>query len=148
MRTLAVLLLVYGAASLVHFAHNAEFISDYPNLPAAWSRADVYVVWLTTTSLGIAGWVLMSHGYRFTGLLLLAVYAALGLDSLGHYVLASFSAHTFAMNATILAEVTAAGLVLIEVVRQIALARSSKGPERVCRPPPIARDTRRPPPSA
>ena len=29
-RSLLILLLVYGAASLVHFGHNAEFIRDYP----------------------------------------------------------------------------------------------------------------------
>ena len=113
------LLLLYGAASLVHFSHNAEFLADYPNLPASWSRADVYFAWIALTAVGVAGWLLLSRGFIIAGLLVLAAYAALGLDSLGHYLLAPLSAHTLAMNATILAEVTAAGLVLVEVGRQI-----------------------------
>lgn len=118
--TLLVLLLLYGAASCVHFVHNAEFIAEYPNLPASWTRADVYLAWMALTSVGFAGWLLMSRGYRRTGLLALAGYAALGLDSLGHYVLAPLSQHSLAMNLTILVEVTAAALVLIEVARQLA----------------------------
>ena len=39
---LAVLLLLYLAASLLHFVHNAEFLSDYPNLPAWLTRSQVY----------------------------------------------------------------------------------------------------------
>jgi hypothetical protein len=115
-RTLPALLLVYGAASLIHFVHNAEFIAEYPNLPSSWSRADVYLAWITLTLVGIVGWLVASRGYLI-GLVLLATYAAFGLDSLGHYILAPLSEHTFVMNATILFEVTAAGLVLVEVVR-------------------------------
>jgi hypothetical protein len=122
---LLALLLVYGGASLIHFVHNAEFIAEYPNLPSSWSRADVYLAWITLTLVGIVGWLVTSRGYLI-GLVFLAAYAALGLDSLGHYILAPLSAHTFAMNATILFEVTAAGLVLVEVVRQVA-RRVSRG---------------------
>jgi hypothetical protein len=135
LRTLALMLLIYGAASLVHFVHNAEFIADYPNLPRSWSRAGVYVAWAAITGVGLVGWLLVWRGYSMAGLALLAIYAALGLDSLGHYVLAPLSAHTFAMNATILLEVTAAALVLVEVVRQLAHLMSV----RLGR----ARDTRR-----
>jgi hypothetical protein len=117
---LVVLLVVYGMASLLHFVHNAEFVSDYPNLPAAWSRADIYLAWVGLTVVGILGWLLLSRGYQFIGLVLLATYAAGGLDSLGHYLLAPVSAHTFTMNSTILLEVTTAGFVLVEVVRQLA----------------------------
>ena len=120
---LAVLLLIYGAASLVHFTHNAEFLAEYPNLPSSWTRADVYLGWIAMTLVGVAGWFLLSRGLFLTGLLILAGYAALGLDSLGHYVLAPLSAHTIAMNSTILAEVTAAALVLVEVARQIRRGR-------------------------
>src|SRR6185295_10942735 len=119
-KTLRLLLLLYGAASLVHFAHNAELLANYPNLPASWSRADVYLAWIVLTTIGVVGWLLLTRGYRLPGLLLLAVYATLGIDSLGHYVLAPLSAHTVTMNGTILLEVTTAALVLIEVVRQIA----------------------------
>ena len=123
-KTLVLLLLLYGAASLVHFAHNAELLASYPNLPASWSRADVYLAWMVLTTIGLAGWLLVARGYQLPGLLLLAVYAALGIGSLGHYVLAPLSAHTVTMNGTILLEVTTATLVLIEVVRQMAGSRA------------------------
>ena len=107
-RALLVLLLFYGAASLVHFVHNAEMIAEYPNLPASWTRADIYLGWIALTSIGVAGWFLVSRGYRRVGLLVLAAYAALGMDSLGHYLLAPLAAHSLAMNLTILVDVAAA----------------------------------------
>ena len=123
------LLLVYAVASLVHFTHNAEHLAEYPNLPSSWSRADVYVAWIAMTLVGVIGWLFVSRGWILTGLCVLVGYALLGLDSLGHYVVAPLSAHTLTMNATILAEVVAAGLVLVEVMRQIAgrmIGRASK----------------------
>jgi hypothetical protein len=116
-RTLLVLLLIYGAASLAHFIHNAEFLAEYPNMPASWSRAGVYVAWVGLTVLGAFGWLLLRRGYQMAGLLFVAAYAALGLDSLGHYVLAPMSAHTATMNGTILLEVTAAALLFIQAVK-------------------------------
>jgi hypothetical protein len=118
-RTLLVLLVAYGVATLVHFSHNAEFLADYPNLPSSWSSSDVYLAWVALTMVGIVGWLLVSRGFLIAGLLVLSGYAVLGLDSLGHYLLAPLSAHTPTMNSTILAEVTAAALVLVEVARQI-----------------------------
>jgi hypothetical protein len=120
MRTLNTLLLLYAAASLLHFIHNAEFLSAYPGLPASWSRWTVYLAWLAMTSVGVLGWVLLQRRQEWFGLLLLAAYAAFGLDSLGHYVLAPLSQHTLMMNASILAEVIAAALVMIEVLRSMA----------------------------
>jgi hypothetical protein len=111
-KALPVLMLVYGIASLIHFIHNAEFLRDYPGLPATWTRAGVYAVWLGMTGLGIAGWLLFRNRFPVLGLLLVCAYAVLGMDSLGHYVVASFSEHTVMMNLTILLEVTAAGVVL------------------------------------
>jgi hypothetical protein len=119
-RALTVLLLTYGAASLLHFVHNAEFLADYPNLPAWLTRAQVYLAWLGLTAVGLFGWLLLSRGHRLTGSLFIAVYAALGLDSLGHYALAPMSAHTTTMNATILLEVITAALLFTEAMRQIA----------------------------
>jgi hypothetical protein len=126
-KALLVLLLTYGVASLVHFVHNAEFLADYPNMPASWARADVYLAWLGLTGVGMLGWILVARGYQLAGLLFVAVYAALGLDSLGHYVLAPMSAHTAAMNATILLDVTAAALLLIEAVKLIAWRALRRG---------------------
>ena len=45
------------------------------------------------------------RGYPKAGLLLLAAYAAMGIESLGHYMRASIWHHTLAMNASILIEV-------------------------------------------
>lgn len=115
------LLLLYAFASLIHFIHNAQFLPDYPGLPASWSAAGVYGAWVVMTVIGVTGWLVLSRGQETIGLLVLAVYASAGLDSLGHYVVAPFDAHTTSMNATILFEVTAAALVLIEVIRQLTL---------------------------
>ena len=122
-KTLLLLLLFYGVTSLIHNIHNAEFLKDYPNLPESWTRAGVYRTWVATTAIGVGGWIVMLRGFPRTGLTLLGVYAVVGLFSLGHYVVASFSDHTLAMNLTILFEVTAAALVLIEVVRQLVSQR-------------------------
>lgn len=103
---------------MIHFVHNAEFLHQYPGLPASWSSFGVYLAWVVMTVVGGIGSVLYFRGHRRIGLAILAVYAALGLDSLGHYVLAPLSAHTAAMNSTILMEVGAAALVLCEVARR------------------------------
>lgn len=116
-KSLYILLLIYGVASFIHFVHNAEFLADYPNLPASWTRAGIYSAWVVLTIIGVGGWILIARGFSRVGLLLLAVYAAFGMDSLGHYIVAPMSDHTLAMNLTILFEVTAAALVLIEVIR-------------------------------
>jgi hypothetical protein len=105
-------LLLYCAASLVHFAHNAEFLEDYPNLPAWLSRAQVYAVWVGITAIGIAGYVLHRLGHGLVGLIVVAVYAGLGFDGLLHYGRAPFAEHTAGMNFSILFEVVAAGLLL------------------------------------
>ena len=105
-------LIIYAVASLIHFIHNAEFLDAYPGLPESWSRGGVYLAWIGMTSIGVLGWFLLKKGYRIAGLVVVAVYAVCGLDSLAHYIVAPFSAHTAAMNGTILLEVTAAGLLL------------------------------------
>lgn len=121
-RLLFLLLGVYAAASLIHFVHNAEFLGDYPGLPESWSRGGIYFAWLAMSAVGGVGALLVYRAHKLItaviGLTLLAVYAALGLDSLGHYVVAPLSSHTAMMNTTILLEVGAAGLVFLEVARQ------------------------------
>ena len=117
---LLALLATFAVASLVHFIHNAEFVAEYPNMPGWLTRGGVYASWIGMTLVGAVGLVLYRRGGVLPGLAVIMVYALLGLDSLGHYVLAPMSAHTVAMNATILLEVTAAGLVLVEAVRLFA----------------------------
>lgn len=125
-RALGASLLLYAAASLVHFIHNAEFLADYPGLPDSWTRAGVYWAWLGLTAVGISGWWTLRRGFPWLGLSLLAAYALLGLDSLGHYVVAPMSDHSRAMNGTILLEVSAATLVLVLVLRR-AVKYSRRG---------------------
>lgn len=132
-RLLFLLLAFYAAASFAHFVHNAEFLGDYPGLPASWSRAGVYLAWIGMTALGGIGALLVYRGRESVGLMLLAVYAALGLDSLGHYIVAPLSAHSSMMNTTILLEVGAAALVLLEVTRRmfgVALRRRARDSSR------------------
>jgi hypothetical protein len=106
------LLAAYFLTSLGHFAHNAEFLCEYPNLPTWLTRAKVYAVWLAITAVGLAGLILMKNKLIATGLLLVAAYATLGFDGLGHYAVAPMAHHTLGANVTILSEVTAAALLL------------------------------------
>jgi hypothetical protein len=112
MRLIAMLLVAYTVASLLHFTHNAEFLADYPNMPASITRANVYGTWLAIGAVGLAGYVLVRRGWEVAGLSLIALYAVLGFDGLAHYTLAPMSAHTFIMNFTIWLEVAAAALLL------------------------------------
>jgi hypothetical protein len=114
-RALPWLLLLYGSASLLHFAHNAEYLAQYPNLPPSWSRTDVYLAWCSVTTIGVLGYFLYKQAYRRLGLLVLALYAGLGFAGLLHYTRAPFHHHTASMNLTILTEVAAASLLLIDV---------------------------------
>jgi len=118
------LLGLYGAASLVHFAHNAEYLALYPHLPPSWSRADVYLAWCTVTALGLAGFVLYRRGSPRAGLALLGAYAALGFAGLLHYTRAPLAHHTRAMNLTIWAEVASAALLGVHVL-VLAMRRRS-----------------------
>jgi hypothetical protein len=113
---LLVLLIVYCGASLIHFVHNAEFVSAYPNLPIWLTRSKVYFAWLAITAVGATGVVLLRLGLRMPGLVLIAAYAALGFAGLDHYWVAPASAHSLAMNATIWFEVAAAAVLLVTVV--------------------------------
>jgi hypothetical protein len=109
------LLGVYALASLVHFTHNGEHLAQYPNLPASWTRADVYLAWCGVTTVGLSGYLLYRVGYRLVGLTVLVIYSGLGFDGLLHYTRAPMGHHSLAMNFTIWAEVLAAALLLIDL---------------------------------
>ena len=112
-KVLLALTAAYFLTSLGHFSHNAEFICEYPSLPAWLTRAQVYAVWAAITSVGALGLLLMRKQYVAIGLLLVAIYAALGFDGLGHYALAPIELHPLMANVTILSEVVAAALLLL-----------------------------------
>lgn len=103
-KLLGVLVALYFAASLAHFAHNAEYIAYYPNMPGWLTREKVYLFWLAITAIGAAGLLLLRLHWRNAALACLLVYGAMGLDGLGHYSLALCVEHTLAMNLTIWAE--------------------------------------------
>jgi hypothetical protein len=115
MRSLPVALALYAAAALLHHIHNAEFLGEYPGMPAWLTPAIVYAVWSGVTVAGVLGYILIRRGYRFTGLGVLAAYSLYGFGSLAHYTRAPASAHTAAMNLTIGLEVATAALLLIAV---------------------------------
>ena len=117
------LILIYGAASLLHFLHNAVYLRDYPNLPLWLTAGGVMGAWMIVAGTGLVGYLLYSRVTRAGGLTMIAVYAAFGLAGLDHYTVAPVSAHTVAMNLTILLEVaTAAGLLVC-----VALSAFSPG---------------------
>lgn len=119
-KILLALTTAYFLTSLGHFSHNAEFICEYPNLPAWLTRAQVYAVWAAITSVGVVGLLLIRKRFMASGLLLMAVYAVMGFDGLGHYALAPIELHPLIANVTILSEVVAAALLLPVVLWLLA----------------------------
>jgi hypothetical protein len=115
-RLLPWLIAVYAAATLLHFAHNAQFLAQYPNLPASWSGASVYAAWGVLTALGVLGFALYASGAHRSGRSLLGLYALLGFGGLLHYTRAPVAHHSATMNVTIWAEAAAGTLLLIDVL--------------------------------
>lgn len=119
-RALTACLLACVAASLLHHVHNAEFLAEYPNLPASLTRGGVYAAWLGEAVVALLGYVLLRTGRPRAGLVLVGAYALIGFSGLAHYAVAPVGAHSLAMNATIWLEVAAAALLLATVIRRIA----------------------------
>jgi hypothetical protein len=128
-RALPATLLLYAAASLIHFAHNAEYLADYPNLPPSWTRMEVYLAWCVLAAIGVLGYVLYRRGSKRPGLVLIAIYAVFGFGGLLHYTRAPLGHHTAAMNVTIWGEALAAVLLLVNVV-WVAVGRWCAAHER------------------
>jgi hypothetical protein len=126
-RSLLALVVVHTGASLLHFVHNATFLADYPNMPGWITPGGVYAAWLGEAAIGAAGVILFLRGRTMIGLGLIAIYAVLGLGGLDHYTLASISAHTLAMNATIWLE-TATGVVLLAFAVTAMTVRTDSRP--------------------
>ena len=119
-------LLAHAAASLLHHIHNAQYLSEYPNLPPSLTRTGVYTAWLVEALFGLAGYVLLRTGRTQTGLVLVGAYALIGFGGLAHYLAAPVAAHSWAMHATIWLEVMTAALLLAAVIRRIAGAGAGK----------------------
>jgi len=106
------LFLVFFAANLTHFVHNAEYIAYYPGIPSWLTREKVYLAWVAGASVGLIGLRMYRTRWKVLGLVLLAAYGALGIDGLAHFTLALCSDHTLVTNLTIWFEVLA-GLSLL-----------------------------------
>ncbi len=120
------LMLIYGAASLLHFIHNAVYLHDYPNLPAWLTAGGVCAAWLVVAGTGVLGYLLYSRVSRVAGSVAIAAYAVFGLGGLDHYTVAPISAHTLTMNLTILLEAATAVVLLACVARSALLAAAQR----------------------
>jgi hypothetical protein len=125
---LLLLMLLYGVASLLHFAHNAIYLRDYPNLPLWLTSAGVWLSWCGIAALGVMGYWLYRRISRWAGLAVIAVYGALGFAGLDHYAVAPMGAHSFIMNLTILCEVAAAAALLLFLVRSVVVTSGGSSP--------------------
>jgi hypothetical protein len=120
---LVFLLILYCAASLLHFVHNAVYLSQYPNLPLWLTSAGVYWAWLGITAVGAIGYGIYCRVSQRIGLAIIACYALLGFGGLDHYFAAPMSAHSATMNATIWIEAAGAAVLLPFVIRKLLLIR-------------------------
>jgi hypothetical protein len=120
---LLVLIFAYGAASLVHYVHNAQLLTAYPNMPQWLSAPKIYGAWLVLTAAGIVGYLLVCKGYNGIGLSVIAAYAVFGFDGFTHYAVAPFGVHTTTMNLTIWLEAATAAVLLAAVLRLMTKQR-------------------------
>ena len=127
---LEVLLLLYAAASLLHFTHNAELVQAYPNLPSWISRSSVYLTWLVITAVGALGYLLHRYRPQVVGFVLLCIYAGVGLDGLLHYTRAPIHSHSYGMNFTIWFEAIVASILLMYLLLK---AKKLTSQHRWCR---------------
>ena len=123
------LLVIFFAANLTHFVHNAEYIAYYPGMPSWLTREQVYLAWVAGASVGLSGLLVYRTRLKVLGLALVAAYGALGVDGLAHYALALCSEHTLATNVTIWSEAVS-GLLLL-LVSAVLLSRSMLARARI-----------------
>jgi hypothetical protein len=116
-RALLLFMVTYGAASLLHFAHNAVHLGEYPNMPPFLTARVVWLAWLAITMVGVIGAWLYLRVSQLAGALVIAGYALLGFGGLDHYAIAPVGAHSMPMHATIVAEAVTAAALLIFVAR-------------------------------
>ena len=119
-------ILVYGAASLGHFVHNAVYLEFYPNMPTWLTPLGVLGSWLVIAATGAVGYWLFRKGLAVVGLTVLALYAALGFAGLDHYAIAPVAAHSLVMNATIAGEAIAASVLLVVIAWMALRTRRSR----------------------
>lgn len=118
LRNLGRVLLAVAMSSALHYLDNLAFFHEYPEPP--WiNRAMIDAFWFLMTPLALAGWVLLKRGHDASGLLLLLVYAACNLLSLGHYLYAPLHTIGIRIHAFILLESLLA-MALISILARMA----------------------------
>jgi hypothetical protein len=73
------------------------------------------------------GYWLFRNVSQAYGLIAIAIYALLGFGGLDHYVMAPIGAHSIAMNATIIGEVSAACVLLVFIAHSLFDRRRQTG---------------------
>lgn len=121
--------ILYAATTLLHFAHNAQYLTQYPHLPPSWTQAEVYGAWCCLMAVGLLGLGLYRSGRRRTGLSVLGLYALSGFGGLLHYTRAPMTYHSAMMNVTIWAEAVAGALLLANVFMLTGVAPGSMPPD-------------------
>ena len=110
-KALLLLLVLNVVASIVHYADNIARWSLYPE--PAWDNARLTdSFWFLMTPVGIAAYVVYRRGRKGLGLALNALYGALNLVVLAHYLFASPEDVSLSVNATILFESATAACLL------------------------------------
>jgi hypothetical protein len=75
-------------STAIHFTHNFLNVSDYPQsslLPNSTVQVAVIVAWPLLTGAGLYGYQLYKQHRYQTANLLIALYAGLGIATLGHF---------------------------------------------------------------
>jgi hypothetical protein len=116
-RRLSLIMVVYGVTSLMHFAHNAVYLREYPRMPPWLTASGVWAAFVALTAIGVLGYCVYRFRSRTVGVLLIAAYAVLGFGGLDHYVVAPVAAHSIVMNLTIAMEAAAAAALLVYLAR-------------------------------
>ena len=126
-RWLSILFAAHLATSLAHHLHNALWLHEYPNLPPSLSSLRVAGAWATEALIGLFGYLMVRVGNRLGGLVVLGVFGLFGFLGLAHYQLAPPSAHSIAMNASIIGEALSGASLVAFVVWCFASAPVPKG---------------------
>lgn len=115
------LLIAVVASSILHYVDNILFFHEYPEPP--WinpSMIDAF--WLVMTPLAWIGYRLLAKGALYAGSLVLLVYAACNLLTLGHYLYAPMHSISLRINTLILLEAVLACVLVGFVMNLMRLA--------------------------
>lgn len=71
-RRVPLIIVIYAAATLLHFAHNAIYLREYPNMPGWLTPTGVWLAWCAMTGIGAIGYWLYYHVSRRAGSVIVA----------------------------------------------------------------------------